>query len=53
MKNCFNINFTCAHKVYPIDKLVNIDRLNLTKCARYFQAKIGWFIEYKQFFMDR
>ena len=26
-----------------------IDQLEMTKCVRYFQAKIGWFIEFKRF----
>ena len=28
--------------VWPIDKLVNPDRLIMTKCVKYFQAKIEW-----------
>ena len=30
----------------PIDKLVNLDRLKMTKVVKYFEANIWWFIEY-------
>ena len=33
------------------DKLVNLERLKLKKCVRYFRAKIGWFMEYKRFLL--
>ena len=34
-----------------MEKIVNLERLKMTKFGKYFQAKIGWFIEYKQFLL--
>ena len=31
-----------------VHRQTSTPRLKITKCKRYFEAKIGWFIEYKR-----